>query len=270
MPVDYHTHHDRCGHAHGSMIEYARTGVRKGLREIGLSDHAPIYHFGSDPHPFPYTAMPQDELPKYVAEMQKVKETLRGAIIIRLGIESDYLPELESHYRTLWDGYPLDYRIGSVHWLGDWSIFSSHLPEHQDPSSVLDRYVETTKRMVKSGIYDIVGHVDALKTVGHASEEALTEVLSAVVPLIAQTEMAVEFNTSGWRKPISRAYPGEELLRLCYRDGVPITLSSDAHRPQDVARGFDEAISLLWRVGYREVVGYERRRPVSYRLPAPA
>ena len=34
------------------------------------------------------------------------------------------------------------------------------------------------------------------------------------------------------------------LLRACFRRGVPLSLASDAHRPEDVGLDFDQALRL--------------------------
>src|SRR4051794_18952182 len=129
MLADYHTHHYRCGHATGQMDDYVESAIVVGLDEIGLSDHGPIYHFEGDPHPRPLGAMSQSELPAYVEDMLHVRERFAGRIRVRLGVESDYILGWDTHYRNLWQSYPLDYVIGSIHWLDKWSIFDSSLPE---------------------------------------------------------------------------------------------------------------------------------------------
>ena len=50
ITIDYHTHHYRCGHAQGNIEDYIKAALNKGLTEIGISDHAPIYWMdGNDP-----------------------------------------------------------------------------------------------------------------------------------------------------------------------------------------------------------------------------
>lgn len=260
MLVDYHTHHYRCGHAKGNLIDYARRAARLGLREIGFSDHAPIYHLGDHPHAYPTAAMSQLELPNYIAEAQDVQAAMRGTIDVRIGIESDYLPDLEEHYRRLWDQYPLDYRIGSAHWLGKWSIFRKDLPEERTSESILQEYLETTVALAKSGIYDIVAHLDCLKTAGVFDSARLARALENTIGVLADNNIVVEYNTSGWRKPINEAYPSDLLLRMCHACGVEMTLGSDAHQPEEVGYAFAQAVTHLRQVGYTEVVTFRNRQ----------
>ena len=259
MLVDYHTHHYRCGHAQRQLAEYIEAAIAKGLTEIGLSDHSPIYHFGDNPHPFPKTAMHQDELERYVQEMVELKERYAGRITVRLGIESDYILGWDEHYRELWRRYPLDYVIGSVHWLGRWNIFSKSLPEGKSRAEVVEEYLRTTQAAAKSGIYQIIGHLDCLKTVGHM-ESGLTPLVKETIDVLAEAGVAIELNTSGWRKVCNDCYPNRELLRYAAERGVPVTLGSDAHSPDLVAADFDRALAELRATGYTHIAVFADRQ----------
>ncbi len=259
MLVDYHTHHARCGHASGGMAEYVEAALACGLGEVGLSDHSPIYDRGDAPHPLPQTAMSRHELPAYVAEMAALRDRYAGRITVRLGIESDYLAGWDEHYRRLWRRYPLDFAIGSIHWLGRWSIFADALPPGRTAEDVYDEYLRLTQAAARSGAYDIIGHLDGLKTKGHIPDLASTPRLEETVRALAESDVAIELNTSGWRKECADCYPRAELLALCRHHGVPVTLGSDAHAPEQVAYRFADAVALLQAVGYREIATFSRR-----------
>lgn len=260
LRVDYHTHHYRCGHATKHLADYVEAAIHAGLDEIGLSDHAPIYHLGDDPHPMPRTAMPQHELPNYIAEMLEVRDRYAGRIAVKLGIESDAVLDWDDHYRQLWSQYPLDYVIGSVHWLGRWSIFWRERPHGRKCEELYDEYLHTTQAIARSGVYDIIGHLDCIKTEGHMPDRAILPLLDETVRVLAETGVTVELNTSGWRKSINDCYPRYELLERCHHWGVPVTLSSDAHAPDQVGSHFDRAVRLLKNIGYREIASYTQRR----------
>ena len=267
MSVDYHTHHYRCGHATGVMDDYVEAAIAAGLSEIGLSDHSPIYHLGDDPHPRPGTAMAQQELPVYVEEMQAVRERFASRITVRLGVESDYVLGWDEHYRRLWQQYPLDYVIGSVHWLDQWSIFSGDLPPGRTAADVYHEYLETTQAAARSGVYDIIGHLDCLKTRGHIPDMSVTPLVEETLRVLAASGVAIELNTSGWRKDFNDCYPTAEWLARCCHYGVPVTLGSDSHDPRDVGYRFDDAISILRDAGYREIATFNGR--VRRMVPLP-
>jgi len=261
MRVDYHTHHVRCGHASGNLSDYVEAAIKAGLDEIGLSDHGPIYHLGPHPHVQPRTAMSQHELPRYMAELLQVRDRYAGRIAVKLGVESDAILGWDQHYRNLWGQYPLDYVIGSVHWLGDWSIFWEERPAGRSTADLYTEYLHTTQAVARSGVYDIIGHLDCIKTVGHLPDPAITPLLEETVKVLAETGVTVELNTSGWRKrSCNDCYPRAALLERCHHWGVPVTLSSDAHHPDQVGSAFDRAVALLKDVGYREIASYTQRR----------
>ena len=267
MLVDYHTHHYRCGHATGQMDDYVEAALAANLSEIGLSDHSPIYHLGDDPHPRPATAMSQAELPHYIQEMQHVRDRYLHRITVRLGVESDYVLGWDEHYRRLWQQYPLDYVIASVHWLGQWSIFSDDLPPGRTATDVYEEYLRTTQAAARSGAYDIIGHLDCLKTRGYIPTMAITPLLEETVRVLAASNVAIDLNTSGWRKEIKDCYPRAELLACCCHYGVPVTLGSDAHSPTDVGYRFADTVGLLQEVGYREIATFSQRQRRMIPLP---
>ena len=61
MYCDYHTHTPLCLHASGTPQEYVQAAVRAGLREYGISDHAPM-----PGEPFDDWRMKQADMPAYL------------------------------------------------------------------------------------------------------------------------------------------------------------------------------------------------------------
>ena len=73
--------------------------------------------------------------------------------------------------------------------------------------------------------------------------------------------VAVEVSTAGLRKPVGELYPAaDRSCAACRRAGVPATLASDAHRPEDVGRDFDRAVAALREAGYRTLARFRAPR----------
>lgn len=259
---DYHTHNNRCGHAIGIMREYVESAVAKGVKEIGLSDHCPIYHLGNDPHVAPDTAMAWDEFPRYFSEMTELRDAYQKVIKVRLGVESDYVLGWDEHFRSLWEQYDSDYIIGSVHWLDGWNIFDKELAEGHTMETVFEAYLESIAAAAQSGIFDIIGHFDAIKTNGYMPGKGFETKVRAVIETIADANIAMELNTSGWRKRCREQYPSRRILTEAHRCGVPIVLGSDAHEPSLVAADFDRALALLRDIGFEYIATFERRERI--------
>jgi histidinol-phosphatase (PHP family) len=70
----------------------------------------------------------------------------------------------------------------------------------------------------------------------------------------------VELSTAGLRKPVGELYPSRPFLEMCVDAGVPVALSSDAHRPEDIGADYERALELLDAVGVRELCVFEGRK----------
>ncbi len=120
IPSDYHVHTARCGHAGGETREYVLSALERGLVEIAITDHIPLYFLdGEDPDPG--IAMTAAELPGYVEEVLSLRDEFAGRIDVLLGIEADYADGREGELSEILSRYPWDVVLGSVHWVaGGW------------------------------------------------------------------------------------------------------------------------------------------------------
>ena len=74
--TDYHVHTARCGHAGGATRDYVLHALSRGLTEVAITDHVPLYFLpGEDPDPG--LAMTRAELPGYVEEVLALREEFR-------------------------------------------------------------------------------------------------------------------------------------------------------------------------------------------------
>lgn len=265
MLIDYHTHHERCGHAVGKLEQYVRRGIELGLHQLGLSDHMPLIHVDPATY-YPEMAMPMDELPRYVEEVLTLKEKYKGQIQIKLGLEGDYIEGYEEQIEEIVRAYPWDYVIGSVHFLGEWDITDFRQTagwEGRNPLDVYRTYYDAIGRAAGTGFYDIVGHFDVIKRFGFApapeeasEKEAMEE---AALRKIADSGIAMELNASGLTKPCAEMFPSESLLRQAIALGIPLTLGSDAHDPAKLSENLDVARAQLAALGVSEVATFDRR-----------
>ncbi|MFC3750328.1 histidinol-phosphatase HisJ [Paenibacillus sp. GCM10012306] len=266
MHIDYHTHHERCGHAVGKLEEYVKRGIELGLEQLGLSDHLPLIHVDPASY-YPEMAMPLSELPRYVEECLLLKERYRGIIELKVGLEADYIEGYEEQIRELLSPYPWDYLIGSVHFLGEWDITDFrqvHGWEGKDPLDVYRKYYDAVRKSALSGLYDIIGHMDVIKRFGYGpqSPEGRAEVREleiSALKAIAESGIAMELNASGLTKPCAEMFPAEHVLKEALALGIPLTLGSDAHDPTKLGEGLQEARRLLWETGFRELAVFEGR-----------
>ncbi len=268
MFIDYHTHHVRCGHALGQLEEYVQRGIEIGLEQLGLSDHMPLLHVDPAMY-YPGMAMPLTELPFYVEECLALKEKYRGQIDIKVGLEADYIEGYEDRIERIVMDYPWDYVIGSVHFLGEWDISDSRQLDGwngQDPDKVYCRYYDAVQKAASTGFYDFTGHIDVIKRFGFKPAENMVALEKATLDVIKQQNMAIELNASGLRSPAAEMFPSRRILEYCCRQGIPVTVGSDAHQPKRLAQFVDEATNLLKEIGFKELATFDQRKRIMVQI----
>lgn len=268
MIADYHIHTKRCGHASGEMEEYIEAARNKGLKEIGFSDHVYVYWLPKEERDLSI-AMAEEELPEYINDVFRLKEK-SSDIIIRLGFEADYIPGHTGTLKKIITKYPFDYVYGSIHFLDGWAFDNSRYSEgYKDwsPRKLYEYYFKTVQNSAKSGLFDILGHPDLIKKFDYRLEKPPLDLYEETARIIGEAGVGIEINAAGLRYPAKELYPAEEFLIRCHHYGVPVSLGSDAHKPEQVGSSFDQCLELARRVGYKQIAVYEQRRRKLVPLP---
>ncbi|MGD7007099.1 histidinol-phosphatase [Metabacillus sp. 84] len=254
MKFDFHTHHDRCGHAVQPIRDYIEAAIERNLDMIGISDHSP-HLYSEEDHLFPRISMAKSHFPEYVEEVLRLKKEYEGRIEVLLGVESDFFPEHLPQYKKFYEKFPLDYIIGSVHFVDGASIFKKDRWEGlsaNQKQQTKENYYSLIAQSVRSGVFQILGHIDAMKGYYPEFSAIQTDAAERTLQIIAEADTAIEINTSGKNKYCGGWYPSEELLERALHYGVNVTFGSDAHKPERVGDEFEEVRSKLKEIGFKE------------------
>lgn len=263
----------------------------------GIREHAPL--------PERYRLGPDGEylFCMNAAEVEPFLDQI-GAAGVALGLEVDHLDGCEAETRAIVEdllsrararGIPIGGLTGSVHFihgrvpdldpsidkggvphiLCDYaeSVMLAHLADVGPEAAVRD-YFGCLRRLIRTGLYDVVGHIDVVRkwdrpaqdgssSLFGAVEHVYAEELDQTLRLAAEADILVEYNTSGRDIVIGRPYLSDEAVRSCVRYGVKIALSSDAHLPKHAGRYFHEAVSSLRSLGVRELYAVRDRERIA-------
>jgi histidinol-phosphatase (PHP family) len=249
MLIDYHMHttfSDGLSERHG---DYVKSAVNKGIGEIGFSEHICLKN--------PSWGMKMSSAP---AMIEKVK-SIKAGIPVKLGVEMDFLPGLEGEIKKILNSNPFDYVIGSVHFIGDWMFDEGDSPEYKkwDIYELYRAYFDLVQQAAKSGLFDIIAHPDLIKKLGYRPKKDFSSVLERTAEVLKKEDVCIEINTGGLMSPCKEIYPSEKFLKICFDHGIPITLGSDAHKPEHVGRAFDKAVKIIKSVGYEEISRFTGR-----------
>ena len=267
MPIqcDYHTHTPLCKHAGGPMEAYVERAIQLGLREVGFSDHNPLPGGRSS-----NSRMSEAELDYYVERVTELRYRYRGKIDVMLGLELDYLDGLEDYLTKQVAAYPWDYVIGSIHFLDNACLEPSWpQPFTGDPHELYTPYFELMRRMVRSGLCDIVAHFDVVKRSGFLPGEREAGDIVRTLQEIKDAGLCLEINTSGYRHPElpePQPYPMLSIVEQALSLDIPLTVNSDAHKPDQVGLQFTTVEKFLSRKGCGKLARFEQRKREFYSL----
>jgi histidinol-phosphatase (PHP family) len=267
MLTDYHLHlrPDELGakpvehFTQANIQRYRDAASERDIAELGVSEH--IYRFTQAldiwQHPL-WREFAHDDIDEYACFVREETD-------LRLGIEADFIPGTEDRTAALLEAHNFDYVVGSVHFLrdhaldmDDYSVWGSG----RSAEDIWRTYFLTLGEAARSGLFDILAHPDLVKVWGRERpfpEGDLRRYYELALDGIAESGVAIEVSTAGLRKRAEEIYPAPALLAMCVEAGVPVALSSDAHRPQDVGADYDRALELLESVGVSELCVFERR-----------
>jgi histidinol-phosphatase (PHP family) len=262
--ADYHMHLRDPGGGLDFTVEaverWVDTAVGLGIDEIGFSEH--VYYFEQTRHLWDEPWMLErsgHDLDRYVAAVVEAKE--RG-LPVKLGLEVDYFPGQERGTAQALGPYPWDYLLGSVHFVDGFPVDQEPgLVEKLGPHEAARRYFVWLRNAARSGLFDSLSHPDLVKHHGPRGDaETLHWLYEETAAAIEAAGVCVEVSAAGLHKPVGELYPDPPLLEACHARGVPITLASDAHEPQNVGRDIDRAIEHARAAGYTTVTIFDQRQ----------
>jgi histidinol-phosphatase (PHP family) len=264
-PSNFHCHSTFCdGHSHPEA--YVEAALAQHFRACGFSSHSPL--------PFETSwNMSASDMPGYILEISRLKEKYSGRTEIYLGLEIDYLDETYNASIPFFRSLPLDYRIGSLHFLpwrsplteenmtcidGPFAQFAELVKERYggDIRRITRHFFEISMQMAEAGGFDIVGHADKIYMNGclypgfDLSADWYRQPFEDYVRLIAEKGYVMEVNTKHFLQK-GQTYPLLNALKLIRECRIPVMVNSDSHVPALMNDGRNEVLALLREAGFR-------------------
>lgn len=260
MLTDYHSHLEKGTLTIDYLKQFVDTAKEKGIQEFGISEHA--YHFYETKNIVSKPWMEERRYYKMDDYVDLFKRADQLGMDVRMSIEMDYTPGKQAEMEAFIKSYPFDYVIGSVHWVEDFGIDLAEYRKEWDRRDLYETYRSYYDQIVtlaESNLFDIVGHIDLVKIFKYVptDQEFLLEQYERITDALKDSKTCVEISSAGLRKPVGRIYPEPELLSLCYKKGIPIVLSSDAHEPHQVGENYEATIKLAKEIGYTKLMTFQ-------------
>jgi histidinol-phosphatase (PHP family) len=261
--IDYHVHESHSRDASGASIQsIIEAAEAKGVEEIAFTSHLILE--GKDIH----LGVQLDELDGYVKQFEEAQRDTHVRLLA--GLEVDYFSSQERRIEDIIDEHPLDYVLGSTHYINGVDIgsrveargFFAGRPLEE----AADEYFSVWKAAVESDLFDSMAHADYwrkflhLARVDPADWSEYGVVVAEAIDSLVSHGVGVEVNTAATRHKLEGFYPVKGFLEAVYRAGVrKMTMGSDAHSPEDVGYMIPEAAMLLKEVGFKHVSTFKNR-----------
>lgn len=246
-----HSHTQFCD-GRAPMETMARAAFEAGFPVWGFSPHSPI----CIPSP---CNMKQEDVAAFLEEVDRLKTLYKGKMEILAGMEIDYLGEHWGPHIPYFQSLPLDYRIGSVHFVptqrgeyidcdGSTERFIRNLAEkfEGDLEYVARKFFSQVREMISLGGFDILGHLDKIATNAVAVDPSIeetewwTEAVETIIKEAVAAGLKIEINTKAFPDK-GRFFPAERWWPLLKHYGAEVLFHSDAHYPEKVSAGLEEA-----------------------------
>ena len=252
---NFHSHTQFCD-GRATMEEFAREVVAQGFTHYGFSPHSPIPVESS-------CNMHIEDVTKYLDEVARIKDAYGEKLSFYASMEIDYLGKEWGPAHEYFQNLPLDYRIGSIHFIpaqngemvdidGSFENFDRKMVHHfnGDIRYVVETYYAHAIVMVNSGGFDLIGHFDKIGnnsshfSPGIEEESWYQSLVNDLIEAIIAQKITVEINTKAWSK-FGRFFPHSRYWNRLINANVPIIVNSDAHYPELINANRGEALAML-------------------------
>ncbi|WP_243349119.1 histidinol-phosphatase [Parabacteroides sp. FAFU027] len=257
---NYHSHCTFCD-GRSYPEDFVKFAISKGVKSYGFTSHAPL--------PFEtFWTMKHDDVNEYFQEITRLKEKYGDRIELYCGLETDYLNEEHHAGIDYFANLPYDYLISSIHYIshpvtgelmgidGPYSEFEEAVNRvfRGSIEDVIRSFLVQSMKMVKTGGFHIVGHVDKIymnggKFPGFYDHQALIdELMDKLLLEIQKKNLILEINTKSLLSQ-QMTFPNQRYFNRILELNIPVTINCDSHYPHHVLQGKAEAVGLLKSLG---------------------
>jgi histidinol-phosphatase (PHP family) len=269
LPFDGHLHTDLSPDSDVPIDDYAAQAVERGIAEIAITDHVdfvpgtPAFSFA--------TFEERERVVRDAAE-----RWAPYGITIRFGVEVTYDAPHEDDIREHLASHAYDFVIGSVHVYADSPFHVSRVAAWtagRPLDEIVAPYFGEVLRAIRSGLFDIIGHLDFVKRylVPHVTANELAaapELYEPLLEALVETGTALEVNTSGLRQAAAETYPAQPIVaRYRVLGGTAVSAGSDAHRSRSFASGLEAGYGVVAAAGFTGLTVPRATSRVEMTLP---
>ncbi len=259
---DFHLHSCLSFDSESKPADIVSAAEKSGLREICFTDH---FDHNSDKNK-------AHNIFTTEAYENTFKGLVSSKIKVRHGVEFGLTSWNRNELLRLNSSLPLDFVIGSVHFVGGYDPYEKEYWSGRDTKEGFEVYLRGVLECVKlHDAFDVLGHINyACKSPNIPTKMQLlykdfSDIVDEIMKILIENGKGIEVNTSGYDR-VGEFLPSAEYLRR-FRElgGEIVTVGSDAHTIERVGQYTHEAAKLVSDIfGY--VCTFENRKPIFHKI----
>lgn len=274
MLCDYHIHTVYSDDSWYEMEDVVKDAIELGLNEIVFTDHVDYgikKDWDSGEVEYRYDngiklALANVDYPKYVDEIHHLQDKYKDKISIKLGLEFGMQRHYIDKYQELFNRYPFDFIILSVHQVDDKEFWSQDYQVGKTQKEYNEGYYNEILYLVQNyKDYSVLGHLDMIRRydkAGFYPYEKVKPIITEILKTVIKDGKGIEVNTSSHRYNIGDLTPSRDILKL-YKElgGTIITIGSDTHEKEHLGAYIDYTKEELLKLGFTHYTVYDGMKP---------
>ena len=263
---DTHVHSNNSFDGNNSVEEICLKAIEKGISILAITDHleAPEIRLGEKSQ---FGNMRQMISDSY-RDAERCSEEFGDKLNVIKGVELGepmHYPKLTKSALEIAD---FDFILASVHNLKDEEDF--YYLDYSDVNIPLmfRKYFDELLDTAENAEFDSLAHLTyPLRYIVERTDirpdlSVYSETIDDIFKALIKREKALEINTSGLSKPIGTTLPDINYVKR-FRElgGKYITIGSDAHRTEDLAKGIEKGMEIARICGFEHYTVFENRKP---------
>lgn len=234
MDRDYHVHST---YSDGRFLfQMVRAAADAGLDGVGIADHCNVSERSDIREQKHLLGFNLDQTYERRRDaIDRLREEL--GMDIYDGVEMDYHPEEEEAIESFLEEADFQYTIGSVHHLEGVNVHVEPYFEQKSEAereALVDDYFDMVVSLVESELFDIAAHVDLVERNPALRGFATEDHYRRVVHALDDSATIPELNAGRALDEYGEFHPTPEFLDILAEYDIPMTVGTDAHKPEEV------------------------------------
>ncbi len=269
MLVDYHVHTNYSDDSTYLMEDVVLDAIALKIDEICFCDHVD-YGVKYDWEDYRKDRVMNVNYKEYFKEIAYLRNKY-PMITLRQGLEFGIQTSTINEFNQLFDKYPLDFVILSVHQINNQELWRYDYQKNKTQDEyVLGYYQELLDVIKVYKNYSVLGHLDLIvryDEIGNYPFDKIKNVITEILKQVIKDNKGIEINSSCFRYKLGDLTPSKDILKL-YKElgGKIITLGSDSHSKGQLTENFNEIKAILNELGFYEFCTFEKMKPIFHLL----